>query len=469
MKIIFNIKSLIITGFVAFVAVSCVPKAKYQKSAEFDENVFRTDHLPSDSNSIASISYKEFFSDLVLQKHLDLALKNNLDVRIAIQNITSAESYLKQSKAAYYPSISAGPAYSFQTQSLNTQFGQIFGNRNYINQFELSTNISWEVDIWGKLNAQEKAQLAAYLSTVAAHQNIKSELVAAIANNYYQLITFDEQKRIINETINLRNRNLETNKALKIAGIVTEVAVQQSEALVYNAEALLVDIDVQIEVLENSTSVLMGVAPQKIERTDSKSQMFPSSIATGYSSQLLANRPDVFQAEYNLIQKLELTNVARASFYPSLKLTANGGIQGLEFDKLLSVNSLFGNIAAGLTQPILNKRAIRTQYEVSLADKEIAYLNFKKTFLQAGEEVSSALKRYKSQDQFIAFKLKEKNAYQKSVEDSQLLVDYGLSNYLEVLNASERLLTAELNISNAEYTKMQANVELYRALGGGWK
>ena len=454
---------------VSFAITSCTTREKYTRPEIVDENVFRTDLLPKDSSSIAKISYKEFFTDPILQKHLDLALKNNLDVRIAVQNIAASEAYLKQSKAAFLPTISAGPSYTLSTQSLNSQFGQLFGNRTYNNQFDLSANLSWDIDIWGKLNAQEKAQMASYFSTVAAHKIIKSELVAGIASNYYQLITYDEQKKIINETIALRKKNLETNKALKTAGIVTEVAVQQSEALVYNAEALLVDIDVQIEVLENSTSVLMGISPQKIERTSSKTQTFPANISVGYSSQLLENRPDVAQAEFNLIQKLELTNVAKASFYPNLRLTATAGVQGLEFDKLFSVNSLFGNILAGLTQPILHKRQIRTQYEVSLADKEIAILNFKKTFLKAGEEVSSALKRYRSQDQFIALKIKEKNAYKKSVDDSQQLVDYGFANYLEVLNASERLLTAELNISNAEYTKMKANIELYRALGGGWK
>ncbi|MFC6268419.1 efflux transporter outer membrane subunit [Frigoriflavimonas asaccharolytica] len=469
MKLNFNIKYIALFVTASFTLASCMTRTKYERPEDINENVFRTDNLPKDSSTIASISYKEFFTDKILQKHLDVALQNNLDVRIAVQNIVSSEAYLKQSKAAFLPTVSAGPDYTFQTQSLNTQFGQIFGERRYINQYDITANFSWEADIWGKLNAQEKAQFAGYMSTVAAHQRIKSELVANIANNYYQLLTFDEQKRIINETIILRNKNLETTKALKIAGILTEVAVQQSEALVFNAQALLVDIDVQIEILENSTSVLMGISPQKIERSSSKSQVFPSNISTGYSSQLLANRPDVFQAEYQLKQKLELTNAARAAFYPSFKITASSGVQGIELDKLFSVNSLFANVAAGLTQPILNKRLIKTAYEVSLADKQIAYLNFKKTYLQAGEEVSSALKRYQSQEEFLNFKIKEKNAYQKSVDDSQQLVNYGLANYLEVLNSSERLLTAELNISNAEFIKMKANIDLYKALGGGWK
>lgn len=463
------IKSVVVTAFAALILASCMTREKYVKPAEFNQNVFRTDQLPKDSSTIATISWKEFFSDPILQGHLTNALTNNLDVRIAVQNIMAAEAYVKQSKAAFLPTLSAGPNYTLQTQSLNSGFGQIIGNRRYNNIFDISAGLSWDIDIWGKLGAQERAQLASYLSTVAAHQSIKSELVATIASNYYQLLTLDEQKKIINETIVLRNKNLETTNALKSAGILTEVAVQQIEALIFNAQALLVDVDVQIEVLENSTSVLMGIAPQKILRTSSKDQKFPANISLGYSSQLLSNRPDVFQAEYQLVQRLELTNAARASFYPNLRITADAGLQSVGVDQFFSVNSLFGNLVAGLTQPILNKRQIRTNYEVSLADKEIAYLNFRKTFLQAGEEVSTALKRYKSQDAFIGFKIKERDAYQKSVDDSQELVNYGLANYLEVLNASERLLTAELNISNAEFTKMKANIELYRALGGGWK
>mgnify|MGYP006179158299 CR=1 FL=1 len=148
-----------------------------------DEKLFRTDALPKDSLSMANLSWKEIFTDAVLQKHIAKALENNLDIRIALQNIASAEAYLKQSKAAYQPTISVGPDYSFNTSSLNTQFGQIVGERRYINQFDITANLGWELDLWGKVKGQEKAQYAAYLSSVAAHQNVKSNLVASIATD----------------------------------------------------------------------------------------------------------------------------------------------------------------------------------------------------------------------------------------------------------------------------------------------
>lgn len=465
-----TIHKIILIFFVSFLVVSCHTRQNYQRANDVvDEKLFRTDALPKDSLSMANLSWKEIFTDSVLQKHIAKALENNLDIRIALQNIASAEAYLKQSKAAYQPTISVGPDYSFNTSSLNTQFGQIVGERRYINQFDITANLGWELDLWGKLKGQEKAQYAAYLSSVAAHQNVKSNLVASIATAYYQLLTFDEQKKIFSNTIEIRKKNLETTKALKDAGIVSEVAVQQSEALVYNAEASLVTLDVQIQLLENTISLLMGEPSHEIERTSLSTQNFALNTDIGYPSTLLANRPDVKQAEFNLINAFELTNAAKAQFYPSLRITGSTGVQSVDIDKLFSANSVFANVLVGLAQPILNKRQIRTNYEVSLANQERAYLNFRKTILNAGNEVSDALKMYNAQDQFIAFKKKELSAYDKSVEFSQELVNYGMANYLEVLNANVNKLNAEINIANAQYTKLQAGVELYRALGGGWR
>lgn len=465
-----TIHKIILIFFVSFLVVSCHTRQNYQRANDVvDEKLFRTDALPKDSLSMANLSWKEIFTDAVLQNHIAKALENNLDIRIALQNIASAEAYLKQSKAAYQPTISVGPDYSFNTSSLNTQFGQIVGERRYINQFDITANLGWELDLWGKLKGQEKAQYAAYLSSVAAHQNVKSNLVASIATAYYQLLTFDEQKKIFSNTIEIRKKNLETTKALKEAGIVSEVAVQQSEALVYNAEASLVTLDVQIQMLENTISLLMGEPSHEIERTSLSTQNFALNTDVGYPSALLANRPDVKQAEFNLINAFELTNAAKAQFYPSLRITGSTGVQSVDIDKLFSANFVFANILVGLAQPILNKRQIRTNYEVSLANQERAYLNFRKTILNAGNEVSDALKMYNAQDQFIAFKKKELSAYDKSVEFSQELVNYGMANYLEVLNANVNKLNAEINIANAQYTKLQAGVELYRALGGGWR
>ncbi len=452
MKSVLNIiKGITFSVFVLGAISSCAARKEYERPTNMaDEKLFRTDMLPNDSTNIANVSWREIFTDPILQRHISKALDNNLDIRIALQNITSAEAYLKQSKAAYQPTLSVAPNYTFQTQSLNTQFGQIIGERRYINQFDITASIGWEADLWGKLKAQEKAQLATYLGTVAAHKAVKSDLVASIASAYYQLLTFDSQKRIIEETITIREKNLETTKALKQAGTLTEVAVQQSEALVYNAKSLLIDIDTQIQLLENTMSLLMGEPSHSIERSTLENQNLPINLALGYPAQLLANRPDVMRAEYSLMNAFELTNAAKAQFYPSLRITGSGGIQSVDLDHLFSVNSLFANVVAGLAQPILNKRQIKTNYEVSLANQEAAYLNFRKTVLTAGKEVSDAIRVFSVQDSYIDLKRKELDSYKKSVEYSQELVNYGMANYLEVLNASVNSLNAQLNISNAE-------------------
>ncbi|WP_308005338.1 TolC family protein [uncultured Chryseobacterium sp.] len=471
MKSILNIIKGITFSVAVLAAVSsCMARKEYQRPDNVvDEKLYRTDMLPTDSTNIANVSWKEIFTDPVLQGHITKALENNLDIRIALQSISSAESYLKQSKAAYEPTLSIGPNYTFQTQSINTQFGQIIGERRYVNQFDITASLGWEADIWGKLRAQEKAQLATYLGTVEAHKAVKTDLIASVASSYYQLLTYDAQKRIIKETIKVREQNLETTKALKTAGTLTEVAVQQSEALVYNAKSLLIDIDTQIQLLENTMSLLMGEPSHTIERSSLENQNVPIDLKLGYPVQLLSNRPDVKRAEYNLMNAFELTNSAKAQFYPTLKLTGSGGVQSVDIDHLFSVNSLFANVVAGLAQPLLNKRAIRTNYEVSLANQETAYLNFRKAILTAGKEVSDAIRVYSVQDQYIDLKQKELVNYKNSVNYSQELVNYGMANYLEVLNASVNSLNAELNIANAQYSKMKAGIELYQALGGGWK
>lgn len=471
MKSVLNIiKGITFSAIILGTVASCMARREYERPKNVvDEKLYRTDMLSSDSTNIANIPWKDIFTDPILQGHISKALENNLDIRIALQNIASAESYLKQSKAAYQPTLSVGPNYTFQTQSINTQFGQIIGERRYVNQFDITASIGWEADIWGRLKAQEKAQLASYLGTVAAHKAVKSDLVASIATSYYQLLTYDSQKRIITETIALREKNLETTKALKAAGTLTEVAVQQSEALVFNAKSLLIDIDTQIQLLENTMSLLMGEPSQSIARSTLESQRLPIDLKLGYPAQLLANRPDVMRAEYNLMNAFELTNSAKAQFYPTLKITGSGGLQSVDIDHLFSVNSLFANIVSGLAQPILNRRQIKTNYEVSLANQESAYLNFRKAVLTAGKEVSDAIRIFSVQDSYIELKQQELNAYKNSVEYSQELVNYGMANYLEVLNASVNSLNAELNIANAEYSKMRAAVELYQALGGGWK
>lgn len=450
---------------------SCATREAYQRPEHsVESSLYRNAPAKADSTGLGQLSWRAIFTDPILQNHISAALANNLDIKSATQNIIAAEAYLKQSQAVYFPALNAGPGYGISTPSLNSAQGQFSGStRRYVNSFNIAADASWEADLWGRLKSIERAQRANYLAEVAAENAVKSDVVAAIAGSYYQLLAYDNQKKIIEKTIEVRKKNLQTSRALKEAGILTEVAVQQNEALVYNAEAQLISIQTEIVVLENTISLLKGEPSASVERSTLEAQQATFDTNTGFPAALLANRPDVMEAEYRLMSAFEMKNAARAAFYPTLRITAGTGLQSATFDNFFSLNSLFGNVVSGLTAPIFNRRQIRTNYEVAEANREKAYLNFRRTILTAGKEVSDALRRYSVHDEYITLKQKELDNYNRSVEYSQQLVNYGMANYLEVLNASVNALNAELNISNARYAKLRAGVDLYQAIGGGWK
>jgi NodT family efflux transporter outer membrane factor (OMF) lipoprotein len=464
-----SIYTFLLAVALPFLLVSCFAAKEYDRPEieEISEELYRTDNLPQDSLNMAVISWREIFTDPILKMHIEEGLENNIDIRIAIQQMLAAEAYVKQGKASYFPTLNGGPAVSHQILSPNSQFGSFFDGS--ITQYDITGNLSWEADIWGKIRSNDRAFTAAYLQSEAAHKAIKSQLIANIANNYYQLLSLDEQLRIAEETVETRKSSLETTEALKDAGNVTEVGVQQTKAQLHTAEALVVQLKNQIRLLENSFSILLGEGPQQIERTDLSEQIIITPLNTGVPSQLLRNRPDVIAAEYGLINAFELTNAARADFYPSLTLTAAGGFQSLELDKLLNANSLFANLGASLLQPVFNKRQIRTQYEVSQAQQEEALLNFKQAILIAGREVSDALSNYEASTERIEILENEYEAYDKASGYSEELLNNGLINYLEVLTARENALNSQLNLINAEYNKLNSIVNLYKALGGGWQ
>src|SRR5690554_4429990 len=427
---------------------------------------FRTDQLPLDSLSMATVSWKEIFTDPILQNYIEEGLTNNMDIRIALQQLAIAEAYVKQGKAGYFPTLNGTARVTHQELS---QSSRVPGQGSSVDHFEVAGGLSWEADIWGKIRSIKRASDATYLQSVAAHQAVKSRLVANIASSYFQLLALDEQIRVTEETIETRSKGLETTIALKDAGIGNEAGVKQTEAQLYTAKAILIDLKSQSRFVENTLSILLGSNPREITRSTLAAQNVDIPLKTGVPSLLLSNRPDVMAAEYGLINAFEYTNVARSAFYPSLTLSANGGFQSLELDKLLDINSLFATVVGGLTQPIFNGRKIKTQHEVSLAQQEQALLRFKYALLIAGKEVSDAMYSIESATEKIEIKESENEAYNLATEYSQELLDNGLSNYLEVLIAQGFALNSNLDLITSKNNRLQAIVNLYEALGGGWR
>lgn len=445
---------------------SCFVAKDYKRPPEvLKAESYRTDQLEQDTANMAEVSWRELFTDPVLTAHIEEALANNIDIRIALQQLKAAGAYLKQSKLAQLPSISAGASVVHQNPA---ETPATFGSESFT-QYEIVGDMSWEADIWGKIKSNQRAVKAAYLQSIAGHKAVKTALIANIASLYYELLALDQQLEITIRTVETREQSLETMEALKDAGTVTEVGVQQTQAQLYRARAVVIDLKLQIRILENALSIILGEMPQHIERTDLERQQIQTPLQFGVPAQLLRNRPDVIAAEYNLINAFELTNVARGEFYPSLRISASTGFQSLELENLLNANALFSSVIGSLAEPIFNRRQIRTAYEVAQAEQEIAYLEFREALLIAAREVSDALYNYEAADEKLEVKSQELQSYELAVDYSEQLLENGLVNYLEVLTARENALNAALERVRLRYEELNAVVELYQALGGGWR
>lgn len=449
------------------VMTACFSAKEYVRPEVVNTDLYRTDSLQKDSLTMAATSWRELFTDPQLQALIQEGLENNIDIRIAIQQIAMAEAYVKQGKAGYFPTIGLNGTYTYQDFSDN---GQGAGSGvSSVNQYQVSGGLSWEADVWGKIRSNKRAFAASYLQSVAAHKAVKSRLVANIAATYFQLLALDEQLAIAKSTVANRENSLQTTKYLKDAGNVSEVAVKQTEAQYYTAKAIALELQNQIHLLENAMSILLGSPPGKIDRGTMEGQEITTELKLGVPAQLLQYRPDVMAAEYGLVNAFELTNVARSNFYPSITLNATGGFQSLEFDKLFSVNSLFSSLVGGIAQPVLNGRRIRTQYEAAQARQEQAKLDFSYAVLNAAKEVSDALYNYDTAEELIDIKGKEYEAYSLATEYSEELLNNGFANYLEVLRARENQLNTSLSVVELKNRKLQAIIDLYLALGGGWE
>jgi multidrug efflux system outer membrane protein len=459
---------IILVAFLPLLLQSCFTAKTYERPNVETENLYRTDNLPQDSVSFASVSYQDLFTDSYLKTYIQKGLENNLDIRIALQSIAAAEAYVKQGKSGYLPTINgAASATRTARTSENGQFGSFFVQP--FNQFETSGTVSWEADIWGKIRSTKRASDASYLQTVAAHKAVKTSLVAQIATAYYRILALDKQISVTEETIENRSKSLETITALKEAGQTNQVGVDQTAAQLYSAQSQLLDIKNLLYQAENTLSILLSEQPQIYSRSTLDEQSLASEMQLGVPALLLRNRPDIMQAEYSLVNSFELTNVARSNFYPSITLSAQGGFQSLEFDNWIDSSSIFANLVGGLTQPIFNSRKIRTAYEVAQVQQEQSLLSFKKALLTAGKEVSEALYDYNIAVEKEIYISKQVMALKRAESNSEELLNSGYLTYLDLLTARENSLNAELNLVSNKFSQLSATVELYRSLGGGWQ
>jgi multidrug efflux system outer membrane protein len=449
--------------------LSCKVTKPY-KQPDLNTNDLYRGQTSTDTATIASMPWEKLFADTVLVALIHEGLYQNLNLKVAVQKIEEARAAFGQSKAAFLPSLSGNVSVTQSKQSvasLDYPPGTVVNTK--FTSYQLGLSSSWEADVWGQLSSAKKSAYANLLQTDAAKRAIQTQLIADIANNYYMLLALDKQLDITTRTMQNRIKDVETMKALKEGAVVNGAAVVQAEANRYAAEVAIPDIKRSIRETENALDILVGRGPGNLNRTKLDTQQPITDLQTGIPAQLLKNRPDVQQAGYNFRAAFENTNLAHTYFYPQFTITASGGFTNLTL-KDFFVNSIFYNIAAGLTQPIFNQGINKSRLKTAIAQQKEALYNYQQTILVAGQEVSNALYAYQSAMDKDGARGKQIVALQKSVDYTEQLLKFSsATNYTDVLTSEQSLLAAQLSGVNDRLEQLQAIVNLYRALGGGWR
>lgn len=459
------------TAMAVLLLTSCVTQ-KYQQPVMVQQAQLYRDTSIVDSLSIATLPYTKLFADTVLQNLIAEGISENLDLKTALQRINEAQANVYQSSKAFLPSLDGNVRVIQNKQSI----AALNFPPDFIGTFPLtvttvqaSVSTSWEADIWGKLSSAKKAAVAKLLQTEAAKRAVQTQLIASIAAYYYQLLSLDQQLKVTEQTLQNRIEEVKAIRTLKESAIVTGAAVVQSEANRYAAEVIIPDIKLLIRETENALSTLLARTPGTIKRATLAEQVPYTDLQVGVPSLLLKNRPDIQQAEFAFRAAFENTNLARTYFYPQLTLTGELGISTLKIKNLFN-RSVFYNVIGGLTQPIFNKGQNKARLRIAQAQQEQAYYAYQHSLLTAGQEVSNALYKYQTALEKQASRNNQLQALDKSVNFTRQLLRYSsATNYTDVLTSEQALLAAQLNSVNDRLQQLQAVVDLYKALGGGWQ
>lgn len=434
----------------------------------------------TDTSTSADIKWKDFFSDKNLVTLIDTALQNNIDLLSTLQEIEIARNEVRFKKGLLFPTVSAAGAAGVEKVGEYTSQGAGDASTEItpgeivpgvLPDFFLGLKTTWEVDIWGKLRNSKKAAVSRYLRTIEGRNFVITNLVAEVANSYYELLALDNQLEIIRETIKLQSNALEIVKIQKQASVVTELAVKQFEAQVLNSQSLEFNILQQITENENKINFLLGRYPQPIVRDKSAfSDAIPMQVKAGIPTQLLKNRPDIKQAELELFATKCDVKAARAEFYPSLDITGFLGYQAFNTSYLFTTpQSLAFSLLGDLTAPLINRSAIKAEFNKAKAYQIQAMYDYQKAILNGYVEVSNELANISNLEKSYDLKSKEVETLTKSIDISNDLFKSARATYLEVLMTQRDALESKLELVETKKQQYNAVTNVYKALGGGWK
>ena len=434
---------------------------------------------PQDTISTARVRWQEFFTDPNLKVLIDSALQHNQELNITQQELQIARNEIQARKGEYLPSVTLGAQAALDRVSRYTIQGATEDQINIqpdrrtpdpLGNLQLGAYASWEVDIWHKLRNARKSAATRYLASVEGRNFTITNLIAEIANSYYELLALDNQLAILQQSIEIQDNALKVVRQEKEAARVTELAVKRFEAQIQNTTSLQYATRQRIVETENRINFLLGRYPQPIVRNDAEfNNLVPPTIQTGVPAQLLSNRPDIRQAEQNLVAAKLDVQVARANFYPSLGISGGVGFGAFKPGLLFTTpGSLLYSIAGDLSAPLINRNGIKALYSTANALQLQAVYNYERTVLNAYIEVANQLANINNLQLGYDAKLKEVQALSLSIRISNSLFKSVRADYTEVLFTQRDALNARFDLTETKMKQLNATVNVYRALGGGW-
>lgn len=458
------------TVFSAMILTSCVVGKKYSRTELNAPEKYR-EELTVTGDTILH-SWKKYYKDPLLVDLIEKALVKNNEVLIAVKSMEQLDLNYKQAKLSLLPTLDFDAAASrsyLSKNSLNGSLSAQFTSKDYMDDYSANLRMSWEVDIWGKAAMQKRDAKAAYFAQKENLSALKTRIIVQVAQSYYNLLGLDEQLKIAQKNIELSDSTLQMMKLQYNSGSISSLAVNQTEAQKKTAELLVPLAKANIAVQENALQILCGEYPNTITRSGNLNvEEFAFEMPAGIPASLLSRRPDVKASEYAVMSATAKTGLAKATMYPALSLSPSIGINSFEFDTWFNFpGSVTKNIAANLAQPIFQKKALRTAYEVAVLEQEKAVIQFKQSFITAVGEVSDAMSQLKYADERIKLAEEKASSLEKATADASLLYKSGMANYLEIIAAQNSALQNELDVVAIKLEKLNASINLYRALGGG--
>lgn len=455
--------SIISRSVVAIVMVAAISSCNVYKKFEMPTDTALTKEYvearqqKADSTALGNLLWEDVFTDPMLRDLINQALANNSNLANAKLNVDIANAQLRGAKLAYFPSVALAPGGT----------GSSVDGGKFSWSYQLPAQVSWEVDIFGKLlNSKRGAQAALYKSEAYA-QAARSQLIAAVANTYYALGALHAQHELSIETATLWAQSVDVMKELKEAARLNETAVVQSQANYFSILASITDIELQIDQMNNTMSLLLNTYPQNWAIPPTATLTAPAIVREQIPMMELAARPDVRAAEQDLAAAYYATNSARAAFYPSLNITANGGFTNSLGQMIINPGKWFINLAGQLTAPLFSRGQNIARLEAAKATQQQAMNNFEYTLLSASAEVSDAMTAYEKSAEKQVYLVQQVENLEKSVEYTQELLSLGTSTYLEVLTAQQSLLAAQISQITTTLAQARSVINLYQALGGG--